>query len=103
MRVQLLALLAAAGVCHAADPEQWMVAHAPHFAVYSNSDAESTRSLAAGFERLHDLFATQPTAAQAANAAQLFGQDDDITILTLSRVPAPESVLTNSIEVSETA
>jgi hypothetical protein len=56
-----------------------------------------------GFERLHDLFATQPTAAQAANAAQLFGQDDDITILTLSRVPAPESVLTNSIEVSETA
>jgi tetratricopeptide (TPR) repeat protein len=59
MRVQLLALLAAAGVCHAADPEQWMVAHAPHFAVYSNSDAESTRSLAAGFERLHDLFARQ--------------------------------------------
>jgi len=38
------------------------------------------------FARLKTLFATRPTAEQAADAAVNFGQDDDITVLTLTRV-----------------
>ena len=37
------------------------------------------------FERLKTLFATKPTAEQATDAAVAFGQDDDITVLTLVR------------------
>jgi hypothetical protein len=39
-----------------------------------------------GFERLRALMATQPDARQAAEAAEAFGQDDDITVLTLTRL-----------------
>jgi hypothetical protein len=39
-----------------------------------------------GFERLRALMATQPDARQAAQAAVTFGQDDDITVLTLTRL-----------------
>ena len=38
-----------------------------------------------GFERLKELFAARPTAEVAADAAVAFGQDDDITVLTLTR------------------
>ena len=38
------------------------------------------------FDRLKTLFASQPTAEQAAQAAVNFGQDDDITVLTLTRL-----------------
>ncbi len=38
------------------------------------------------FGRLKTLFASRPTAEQAADAAVNFGQDDDITVLTLTRV-----------------
>jgi hypothetical protein len=41
------------------------------------------------FDRLKALFAKQPTAEEATEAAVAFGQDDDITVLTLSRLPAP--------------
>jgi hypothetical protein len=37
------------------------------------------------FGRLKTLFASRPTAEQAADAAINFGQDDDITVLTLTR------------------
>ena len=40
------------------------------------------------FDRLKTLFATNPTAEQAAQAAVNFGQDDDITVLTLTRLEA---------------
>ena len=39
-----------------------------------------------GFERLHALIATMPDARQATEAAVAFGQDDDITVLTLTRL-----------------
>ena len=39
-----------------------------------------------GFERLHALIATMPDAKQATEAAVDFGQDDDITVLTLTRL-----------------
>jgi serine phosphatase RsbU (regulator of sigma subunit) len=38
------------------------------------------------FGRLKTLFASRPTAEQAAQAAVNFGQDDDITVLTLTRI-----------------
>ncbi len=38
------------------------------------------------FARLQSLFATKPTADQALEAAVEFGQDDDITVLTLTRL-----------------
>jgi serine phosphatase RsbU (regulator of sigma subunit) len=39
-----------------------------------------------GFDRLQRLFAHRPTAQQACEAAVAFGQDDDITVLTLTRL-----------------
>jgi hypothetical protein len=38
------------------------------------------------FERLHTLFASGADAAQASAAAVAFGQDDDITVVTLTRL-----------------
>jgi hypothetical protein len=38
------------------------------------------------FERVHALMATMPDAKQATEAAVAFGQDDDITVLTLTRL-----------------
>jgi Stage II sporulation protein E (SpoIIE) len=44
------------------------------------------------FERLRALIATQPDAKQATDAAIAFGQDDDITVMTLTRLaPGVES------------
>jgi hypothetical protein len=42
------------------------------------------------FDRLQALFSSRPTADQAAQAAVNFGQDDDITVLTLTRLKAGE-------------
>jgi hypothetical protein len=43
-----------------------------------------------GFERLASLVADRPTAIQALDAASAFGQEDDITILTLTRITSGE-------------
>jgi hypothetical protein len=43
-----------------------------------------------GFDRMKVLFQTRPTAAEATDAAIAFGQDDDITVLTLTRLAAGE-------------
>jgi serine phosphatase RsbU (regulator of sigma subunit) len=39
-----------------------------------------------GFTRLKGLLATSPSAQRAADVAREFGQDDDVTVLTLTRV-----------------
>lgn len=39
-----------------------------------------------GFERMNTLFATRPSAQQAMKAAIEFGQEDDITVLTITRL-----------------
>jgi hypothetical protein len=53
------------------------------------------------FERLRALIATQPDAKQATDAAVAFGQDDDITVITLTRlapgVEATTSLLTPAL------
>jgi serine phosphatase RsbU (regulator of sigma subunit) len=41
-----------------------------------------------GFERLSALFASRPSAQEATEAAIEFGQDDDITVLTITRLEA---------------
>jgi hypothetical protein len=41
-----------------------------------------------GFERMNALFANRPTAQEAMKAAIDFGQDDDITVLTITRLAA---------------
>jgi Stage II sporulation protein E (SpoIIE) len=48
------------------------------------------------FERLRALIATQPDAKQATDAAVAFGQDDDITVLTITRL-APGVASTTSL------
>ncbi len=50
-----------------------------------------------GFDRLHHLFADRPTAQQASEAAIRFGQDDDITVLTLTRLAAGEESTTEMV------
>jgi serine phosphatase RsbU (regulator of sigma subunit) len=56
------------------------------------------------FERLRALIATQPDAKQATDAAVAFGQDDDITVITLTRlapgVEATTSLLTPALVAS---
>ena len=42
------------------------------------------------FDRLKTLFSGRPTADQAAQAAVNFGQEDDITVLTLTRLKSGE-------------
>jgi serine phosphatase RsbU (regulator of sigma subunit) len=39
-----------------------------------------------GFERVRELIATRPDATMASDAAVHFGQEDDITVLTISRL-----------------
>ncbi len=60
-----------------------------HLALYTDGllEARSKNGELYGFDRIRELFATRPNAAQATEAAVLFGQDDDITVVTLIRVP----------------
>ena len=59
-----------------------------HFALYTDGllEARSSNGEIFSFERLDALFATRPDAAKATQAAVNFGQDDDITVLTLTRL-----------------
>jgi hypothetical protein len=60
-------------------------------------EARNTAGELYGFERLRDLFATRPTAQEASEAAVAFGQDDDITVLTLTRLAAGEESTTQVV------
>ena len=59
-----------------------------HLALYTDGllEAKSVAGDLYGFERLQTLFAARPNAADASGAAVAFGQDDDITVLTLVRL-----------------
>jgi len=50
-----------------------------------------------GFDRLYALLAGRPSAQQATEAAVAFGQDDDITVLTLTRLEAGEESTTSMV------
>jgi hypothetical protein len=59
-----------------------------HFALYTDGllEARSANGEIFSFDRLDQLFASTPDAAKATDAAVNFGQDDDITVLTLTRL-----------------
>jgi hypothetical protein len=63
-----------------------------HLALYTDGllEARNKTGEIYGFDRVRELFATLPVAARATEAAVLFGQDDDITVVTLVRVPSGE-------------
>jgi hypothetical protein len=48
-----------------------------------------------GFERMSQLFASRPSAVEAARAAIAFGQDDDVTVLIITRLHAGEEGTTS--------
>ena len=66
---------------------------ADRLALYTDGllEARSTTGELYGFDRLRTLFAADPTADQATEAAVAFGQDDDITVLTLTRLGVEEA------------
>jgi len=59
-----------------------------HFSLYTDGllEARNQAGELYSFSRLERLFASHPSAAQATQAAVSFGQDDDITVLTLTRL-----------------
>jgi serine phosphatase RsbU (regulator of sigma subunit) len=59
-----------------------------HFSLYTDGllEARSPSGELFSFARVDALFATRPDAAKATEAAVDFGQDDDITVLTLTRL-----------------
>jgi hypothetical protein len=67
-----------------------------HFALYTDGllEARSSSGEIFGFERLDALFARRPAAAEAMQAAVQFGQEDDITVLTLTRLASGQQSTT---------
>jgi len=65
---------------------------ATHLALYTDGllEARSPSGELYGFSRMQTLFSGSPTAAQATEAAIRFGQNDDITVLTLTRLATSE-------------
>ncbi|RXH55188.1 PP2C family protein-serine/threonine phosphatase [Granulicella sibirica] len=59
-----------------------------HLALYTDGllEARNAEGELYGFERLNLLFGESPTASRASDEAVAFGQDDDITVLTLTRL-----------------
>lgn len=43
-----------------------------------------------GFDRVHELLRTATTAAEIARVAQAFGQEDDISVIAVTRAPVAE-------------
>jgi Stage II sporulation protein E (SpoIIE) len=68
------------------DEQSFSLAGVSHLALYTDGLLEARNSSGElyGFARLAELFRAKPTASQAAEAAVAFGQDDDITVLTLT-------------------
>ncbi len=68
-----------------------------HFALYTDGllEARNANGEIFSFERLDALFSTFPSADQASDAAVDFGQDDDITVLTLTRLAMGEKSMTH--------
>lgn len=66
-----------------------------HFSLYTDGllEARNQAGELYSFTRLGRLFASHPSAAQATQAAVNFGQDDDITVLTLTRLATGNEAL----------
>jgi len=46
-----------------------------------------------GFERVHQLLHTSKSAVEVASAAQSFGQEDDISVISVTRIASLEPAL----------
>jgi hypothetical protein len=59
-----------------------------HMTIYTDGllEARNRSGELLGFDRMYQLLGAKPTAAEAARAAVDFGQDDDITVLTLTKL-----------------
>jgi len=70
-----------------------------HFSLYTDGLLEARNSSGEifSFERLDALFRSGPNAAEATEAAVNFGQDDDITVLTLTRLASGQQPSTRLI------
>ena len=78
---------------------------ANHFALYTDGllEARNTTGELYGFSRMQDLFSGSPTAAQATEAAIQFGQNDDITVVTLTRQAFGKESSNGKIETALTS
>ena len=67
-----------------------------HFSLYTDGllEARNHSGELYGFERLEVLFGTRPSASEASQEAVAFGQEDDVTVLTLTRLAAGERPVT---------
>jgi serine phosphatase RsbU (regulator of sigma subunit) len=70
-----------------------------HFSLYTDGLLEARNSSGEifSFARLDALFSARPNAAEATEAAVDFGQDDDITVLTLTRLARGQQSTTRLI------
>jgi serine phosphatase RsbU (regulator of sigma subunit) len=73
-----------------------------NFSLYTDGllEARNPSGEIFSFERLDALFSARPNAAEATEAAVNFGQDDDITVLTLTRLASGEQSTTRLITPS---
>ncbi|HEX6494504.1 MAG TPA: PP2C family protein-serine/threonine phosphatase, partial [Acidobacteriaceae bacterium] len=53
-------------------------------------EARNAKGELFGFERLSEMLAIRPEVAKIVDAAELFGQQDDITVLSITRHSAAE-------------
>jgi hypothetical protein len=70
-----------------------------HFAAYTDGllEARARDGELFSFERVQQLFAERPDAARATQAALSFGQQDDITVLTMTRLGVGEESRTELV------
>ncbi len=61
------------------------------------AEARNSAGQLFGFERVHDLVRAEKTAAEVVGAAQAFGQEDDISIISITRTAkVPEAVMASA-------
>jgi hypothetical protein len=74
---------------------QFRMAQSNRLLLLSDGVAEATdkEGKLFGFERVLELIRTQPTAEKIAQAAQAFGQEDDISVIAVTRLAVAESAL----------
>ena len=51
-----------------------------------------------GFDRVQELLQTGKSASEVASAAQRFGQEDDISVITVTRASVPEMAYSSSLQ-----
>jgi serine phosphatase RsbU (regulator of sigma subunit) len=70
-----------------------------HLTLYTDGLVEARNAARElfGFDRVRNLIAANPDAQTASEAAVAFGQDDDITVLTVTRIPTGAESATDRV------